>query len=134
VGTNSYFTGNAVPGDMIVYNFNDTTRPTFVKLITSVVNVNAVIVESNSMFFFDTPVSISNGTNVITSSNFTGNVDVNDIVLMNANGNLIYSIVQVPSSNTLKVNTIFDANVSDIQMLVFPAINTASYQIISVAT
>jgi hypothetical protein len=132
-GTNTYFVGNVSVGDMIYYNFNDDTRPSFVKLITVVNNANTVTVESNSRFFFDTLVSISNGSNIITSSNFTGNVDVNDILYMNANGNIIYSIVQVPASNTLQVNTVFDANVSNIIMMVFPSINNASYSIIKAA-
>jgi hypothetical protein len=133
-GNNSFFVGNVAVGDMISYNFNDGTRPTFVKFVTAVNNANALTVESNSLFFFDTPVSVTNGSNVITSSNLAGNVGVSDIVLINANGNLLSSIVQITTANSLSVNTVFSANVSNTVMMVYPAINTASYQIIKAAS
>jgi len=131
-GTNFGVSGNV--GDLISFNTSDSTRKLQVKVITSIINANVINVESNTQFSFENPVSVSNGSNVIFGTGLSGNVGVTDIVELNVFGNLIFSNVQqILSNNTISVDTVFNSNTSNLEMLVYPTINSASYSIIQSA-
>ncbi len=131
-GTNFGIIGNV--GDLIVFNTSDSSRYLQTKLITGINNANSINVESNSLFVFENLVNVSNGANTIIGNYLYGNVAVSDIVSLNVSGNLINSIVQTVSANTLTVNTIFASNSTNLVMLVYPYIVNASYSIVRNAT
>jgi hypothetical protein len=129
----SFSTEGVQVGDLIVFNTSDTTRRLQSKLITAVVSDTSLNLESNTMFTYDFLVSVSNSSNVITSSNtdFIGNIAVNDTVVLFVNNALVFSNVENVTDNQLTVNTVFTQNSTNLLMSVQPDIVNASYQIVS---
>jgi hypothetical protein len=132
LGTSFGAFGNV--GDLIVFNTADSNQWLQAKQIISVTNTTSIVVESNTAFSFDGPVSIQNTSNVITANGIFGVVTINDIVKINANGNVITSNVLSVTQNNITVNTVFNANISNIVMIVYPTIVNASYSIVRTAS
>lgn len=132
-GTEFLETANA--GDLITFNTNDDSRPQFTKIIEEVVSNNMLIMESNTQYAFFNLVSVSvNSNNITTQDGFFGNVGLTDVVAMNVAGALIYSLVTSVSDSILSTNNTFEANATNLVMLVYPSINNASYVITNRAT
>ena len=75
-------------------------------------------------------VSINNSKIIVTTAPVLGNVAANDVVQINVGGLLVSSQVASISGNTMTVNTMFTSNTSNLGVLVYPSINTASYSIL----
>lgn len=132
LGTNFGPVGNV--GDMIIFNTNNSGQWLQAKIITAVTNANSIVVESNTRFYFDVGVSVSNTSNVITANGIFGNVTINDTVKLNIAGNVISSNVLAVTQNNITVNTVFNVNASGIVMIVHPTITNASYTIVQAAS
>ncbi len=127
-GTNFGVVGNV--GDIIVFNTSDSSRKLQSKTIVQVVTPSICVVESNTTFFHTYLARVTNTSNVITATNVLGNIAVNDIISLNVAGNAQTAIIQVVTQNTLSVNTVFQANASNLVLVVYPSINAASYAIV----
>lgn len=134
VGTNFGTTGNV--GDIIIFNTSDTSRREQAKIITNVSNVNAITVESNTMFFHYTLGSTAASSNVVSAVNVYGNIAVGDLIAVdvNNNSNIVFSNVLAVSQNSITGNTVFGAAYSNLTIFVFPSINSASYSIVKMST
>ena len=129
-GTQNSFGSVGNVGDMVVFNTTDSSRRLHTKTITGIGNGNIAYLDANTNFIFTNPANVTNTSNVIVSTNVLGNIAVNDLVQLNVNGNIQLSLVQVVAQNSLSVNTIFQVNVSNIMLSVFPSMNGASYTIV----
>lgn len=137
VGTNTTFIADNTPNvNMIIFNISDSSRLLQNKLIKNVVNNSYLLLESNTAWTYMQPVSILSGSNVIYSSsnNLVGNIAVNDVILINISGNLVYSNISNVSSNQLIGNVVFGSNLNNTLIAVYPTFINASYTIVSVNT
>ncbi len=132
IGSGTSFTTTANVGDLIVYNTADSSRYLQTKQITAVVNDSFIATESNSVFlvYGGGSINISTGANVIVGVGFYGNVGVSDVVELNVNNTIYQSLVESVSNGSINVNTVFTMSVSNTNVLCYPTINNASYQII----
>lgn len=131
IGT-TFLADNIQANSIIVFNTSDSSRRLQAKIITHVNSNTSLNVESNTEFAYDHLVSVTNTSNVITSSanNLIGNIAALDVVVMNVAGTLKYSNVQSVGPTSLTVNTVFSSNQTSLVMLVLPTISGAAYKIL----
>ena len=125
-GTGTSWNVTAHVGDL--FTFNQAAFPQS-KVIKQVISANTLVLESNTLYFAPDELDVTHGSNVVITTGSVANLAVGDIIKTSINGNAQTSIVQLVTlgGNTVNVNTVFNTNTVNVEYMVFPAINGASY-------
>ncbi len=128
-GNNTTFTGNANAGDLLVIDYQNSSRLQ-VKTIVSVNSDSNLTIDSDTTYFaFDRLITTTNS-NVVISTSTTSNLIANDIISTNINGNSQTSIVVLVTGNNITLNTTFTTNTTNTGYIVYPLIDNVNYEII----
>ena len=128
IGTNTNFVGNVNAGDLLTISYLNGRIQT--KEVNTVINANALILESNTAYFAQDKLTTTNGSNLVVSTGHTSNLAANDIIVTNINGNVQTSIVILADDNTgnITLNTVFSTN-STVYYQVYPTMNNVLYTV-----
>lgn len=130
-GLNTAFVGNVNVGDLFIIGNVATRQAT--KVVKSVINNNALLLESNTMFFSQNTINLVATSNTVHTqfANVTGNFIPNDIITTNVNGNGQTSIVQqITGGPNFNVNTVFLTTANNVRYAVYPSYVNVPYGVL----
>jgi hypothetical protein len=134
-GTGTYFKTNTANLDLIILNSDVPTRMQ-VKQVANVKNNQVIILESNTKYFGDGTINISNGSNTIIFSQNSNiiNLIAGDIIVYEYLNNIveskIHNVVSLKTYTLNTVNSTFTNSADSIEYVVYPKFANIKYEII----
>lgn len=136
IGVGTTFTSNANVNDIIILNAADSSRKQVIRTIKGITNATFLQLEANSTWVWDYGATVVNGSNVVSGLEIgSSNLTVNDVFQANVNGTIVTMIVNnVINANAINCNANFSANQSNVNLLVYPSLNSCTYLILQQST
>lgn len=137
-GIGTAFTSNVSVGDFIEFNTADTSRRLQTKAVTHINSATVLVVDSNTDFIFQYPVTPTPSSFALASNTAFGNIAAGDTIIGTLDGttNTTWSVLSVNASaigtNQGTPFTFNDGQTSFV-LYVKPAISGASYKILKSA-